>query len=343
MPSLGGHRSLKLAAALACLSLSLACSARPPGSTASLTPRPPSTPSPTMAGSTTRVPVVSGHIIFSRAGGTFGDETIFAGLPNGTHIRRISGVGSTCCARISQDAKTVLESAASPDQRGTTALTNADGSHRRLLPIPAGTINLVGSAWSPDGSHIAADGWDDTHPHRNGLYLERRDGTHIIRLTKAIPGGHDIPADFAPGGDNIAFIRTAPNASLPVGGIYIVDVRTKRVRRVDVGSRQAAYTVRWAPSGRWLAFSPYWDAPSKPLLLVHPNGSGLHRIYLDKGSRSVVTPTWSPNGRALMFGLAAATGDDHPNDDLVVLGLRNHQLTPIVATHDFKRLPDWVG
>jgi len=285
---------------------------------------------------------LAGHIIFTRAGGQFGDETVFAADADGSNQVRISDVGATCCPRISKDGSTVLEAAGSPDGRGTTALTDAHGDHRRLLPLPAGTLNLVGSAWSPDGTHIAADGWDDTHPHRNGLYLEGGDGSHAVRLTHAIPGGHDIPADFSPDGKRIAFIRTTPDAARPQGDIDIVTIRTGRVHQVRTGGLQPAYTVRWSPNGQWLAFSTMWTAPDVPLMVIRPNGHGLRAVFTDRFHRSVITPTWSPDGHQLMFGLARATGDEHPVDSLVVLHLREAKPMPVITTRDFKRLPDWV-
>ena len=46
---------------------------------------------------------LKGEIIFTRAGGTYGDETLYRAHANGTHQRRLSGYGKTCCVRWSPD------------------------------------------------------------------------------------------------------------------------------------------------------------------------------------------------------------------------------------------------
>lgn len=332
LPGRTSHRSAFGVAIGLLIATSVACSGPSPGHA--------STPTSQEARASATSP--AGHIIFTRAGGTFGDETIFAADADGRHEQRISDFGATCCPRISRDASTVLEAAASPDNRGTTALTDGKGNNRRLLPLPPGTINLVGSAWSPDGSRLAADGWDDKHPAQNGMYLENRDGSHIERLTHAITGGHDIPADFSPDGKQIAFLRTTPDAQRPEGDIYVVDLQTRQAHRVDSSGRHVWYTVRWSPDGQWLAFATKPTVPDVALTVVHPDGSGLRAVFTDPSHRSVITPTWSPDGTTLMFGLARATGDEHADDDLDILDVGSTTPKTVITGNDFKRLPDWV-
>ena len=69
----------------------------------------------------------------------------------------------------------------------------------RYLPDP--TLNLGCPVWSPDGSRLAYEGWDDSNPARNGIYsLSAADGSDLQRLTASPDGGHDIPGDYAADG-----------------------------------------------------------------------------------------------------------------------------------------------
>lgn len=63
---------------------------------------------------------LQGRILFTRAGGNYGDETVFTADADGTHEQRITGFGKTCCPRWSPDGTYILIAAFAPDDRGTT-------------------------------------------------------------------------------------------------------------------------------------------------------------------------------------------------------------------------------
>ena len=203
-------------------------------------------------------------------------------------------------------------------------------------------MQLGPGAWAPDGSHIAFEGWDDSNAARNGLYIASVNGHNLRRFTRAPGTAHDIPMDFSPDGRRIAFIRPQPGTQDPIGPVYVVDIDGLHLHRVTPPGTDAAYSVRWSPNGEWLAFTTYWAVPDTPLFLIHPNGSALHTIFRDSSHRSVVTPAWSPDGRSLLFGLAVATGEDHPVDALCIVTVQGSDLRTVVTSGDFIRLPDWV-
>ena len=104
-------------------------------------------------------------------------------------------------------------------------------------------------------------------------------------------------------------LRNPPRADL-----VMIDADGHR-RRVIVGSspeagvRAVAGRPAWSADGRWIAFGAVVGRRTKPidypltdLFLVRTNGSGLRRLT-HTGSAS--TPTWSPDGRTIVF--AAAT------------------------------------
>jgi hypothetical protein len=148
-----------------------------------------------------------GEILFTRERGKYEDETVFTATANGAHERRISDFGGQCCPRFSPDRTKILWSSLTPDdERITTAIVRADGSHRQTIPIHDPTLNLGPGAWSSDGKQIAFDGWDDSNPQRNGVYLaDVPDGTNRVRLTRNPLGTSDAPQDFSPDGSQIVF------------------------------------------------------------------------------------------------------------------------------------------
>src|SRR5919201_1863399 len=105
-----------------------------------------------------------GNIVFSRAGGSFGDETVFVAHADGTRQRRISKVGMSCCPFAARPGSRVDIGGSVPDGRVTSIVMALDGTHRRILPLPKGTLNLGGGPFSPDGKTIAREGFDESHP-----------------------------------------------------------------------------------------------------------------------------------------------------------------------------------
>ena len=83
------------------------------------------------------------------------------------------------------------------------------------------------------------------------------------------------------------------------------------------GSNDAAITTSpaydmgpaWSPDGQWIAYHTQMDdypaleeagmGPEMEIHLVHPDGTGDHRITFDRIEDSF--PVWSPDGRYLMW------------------------------------------
>ena len=74
-------------------------------------------------------------------------------------------------AILSPDGTRFLDFAPTPDDRGSTAIYNVDGSGYEVLPIPDPTLNLPGGAWLGN-STIAMEGWGlDGDPAGSGSTL----------------------------------------------------------------------------------------------------------------------------------------------------------------------------
>ena len=225
---------------------------------------------------------LDGEILFTREKGKYEDETVFTAAANGTHERRISDFGGQCCPRFSPDRTKILWSSLTPDgERITTAIVRADGSHPQTIPIHDPTLNLGPGAWSPDGKQIAFEGWDDSNPQRNGVYIaDVPDGKNLRRLTRNPLGTNDVPQDFSPDGSQIVFVRAEPVEDAFFGSLYVVNVDGTGLHRITPPGSHTQ-SARWSPDGKWIVFGSTGSTPGNAIEVVRPDGTGQKKVFED--------------------------------------------------------------
>ena len=214
----------------------------------------------------------------------------------------------------------------------------SDGSDFQLLDgVEDRSLNLHCTAFSPDGSRLACEGYSDLE---GGVYTVRSsDGGGLSALTDFT----GFPGDFSPDGDEIAFVgddsdgTSAPDA----GTLYVVGADGTGLREIAPPSSVQAFSlVAWSPDGQWIAFIDVDGA----LSLVHPDGTELNKVPFELDARidaATGGATWSPDGAWIAFS-ARAVGADNPDIYAVrpdATGLRQVTDTPSVAEFT----DDWVS
>lgn len=324
MPSAPSQRRRAVTATVITMAMVAACSAQPA--------KPAAPTSGPAAG-------LTGRIVFTRAGGTFGDETIFTANADGTNERTIVAGGATCCPRTTRDGHRLLFAATAGNQI-TTATMNIDGSNRTMIPPPDATLNLGPGAWSPNAELIAFEGWDDTNNNRDGIYLARAaDGAQLTRLTDS-GEQRDLTGDFSPDGTRLVFFRHTPGAPNP-GSLFVVNIDGTNLRQITPPGFpvQCCFNYRWSPDGARIVLADTAGA----LWLINPDTTGLTKLFVDTQGRFAITPTWSPDGTRVMFALdPTADPFAHPTNGLYVINSDGTALTLVLGTPDFKREPEWL-
>lgn len=172
--------------------------------------------------------ILPGKVLFDQS--AEGDvHTIF--LLNAGCEKQLTEPGAYGLGRVSPDHRRILVMPSGdippPITGGTIDL---EGKHFERLKLTDPTLNLVPGPWSPDGSRIAFEGWDDSDPTRTGVYTaQASDGGDLVRITTRPGLRHDIPLDYSPDGSQLVFYRSVHVDPDPhVGGsLWVVGVDGK--------------------------------------------------------------------------------------------------------------------
>ncbi len=264
------------------------------------------------AAATVPGPSPNGRIVYAKE--TFGsdDTPIFTANPDGTHEHLLVPPGSGCPS-WSPDGTKVLVGCTFSGPLVRPATVNADGTGFTLLDNPDPDLNLFCWSWSPDGARLACEGGSDVFPSRDGIYTIRAsDGGGLKRVVKT-PGeffccpvqNQDAVPSYSPDGTQISFSRANQKSNFAV---FVVNTDGTGLRQVTPWGLEAA-GGNWSPDGQWLLLglkdfypNPSWGFRGK-LFMVHPDGSGLHKIDVDTNGKWYYAkePTWSPDGTRILF------------------------------------------
>lgn len=177
---------------------------------------------------------------------------------------------------------------------------------KTTVQMTNGSGNASGSSWSSDGETIAYS-------------ASTKDGqTHIFTMNSF--GGEkrpyiysseiEVEPAYSPNGKYLAF--TSNRYGNPM--IFIHDLKTNEDIRLTYAGWYNA-SASWSPDSSTIAFASYdrkidrWD-----LFKISSNGSNLERLTLSQGDNE--KPTWSPDGRFIMFqSTRSSNGSNTINGD----------------------------
>jgi Tol biopolymer transport system component len=340
MPRMRSVSALLLAMAVLSACASQGQTTTPSSSITSSTPSSASASATATAAATPAITGLTGHILFTRAGGMYGDETVFVAVADGTGEKQLSDLGGGGGPWALTDGSRITYTTLSADQRATAVTSKLDGGDRVVLPLPSGTLNLGGGPLSPDGQWVMLEGFDDVHPDVAGIYVARAaDGSELRRVTQR----HFIPGDFSPDGKQlVVFGNAVVGEPPPPGSLWVLNFDGTGLRQVtpDATKVQCCSDYRWSPDGAKILFAD----PDGGLWTISPDGSNLTKVFQDASGRYAVTPTWSPDGSMILFALdPSANPFAHPINGLYVIRADGTGLTLVLGGNDFKREPVWVS
>jgi Tol biopolymer transport system component len=179
-----------------------------------------------------------------------------------------------------------------------------------------------GPAWSRSGKIAFSQTPCEPCPAR--LFVTRSRGG----------GGRRIPSDVA----NLYQPSWSPDgrrivAARPGSGLYVIDVRDGRARRITRGESDEA--PAWSPDGRLIAFHRQVTATNWDIYGVSPTGGRLRRLTRD--SLQQLRPTWSPSGTRIGFTEQQRNG----NWVIYTMNLDGSDRKRVTDARDSSQSPAW--
>lgn len=158
------------------------------------------------------------------------------------------------------------------------------GKHEVLGDFPNITF---APRFSPDGNSVIMSLLDNGN---SDIYVMDLRTRKIQRLTDH--PGIDTSPSYSPDGSQIVFNSDRGGTQQ----LYVMNADGTNIRRISFGRGRYGTPV-WSPRGDLIAFTKIGEGKFR-IGVMRPNGKGertLTDAYQDEG------PTWSPNGRVLMY------------------------------------------
>lgn len=220
-----------------------------------------------------------------------------------------------------------------PDGERVAYTTAANGTHEihvrntttnESRAILGGGRGLSKHDWSPDGQALV-------YMQEGHLYTYRFDGTGVELLFT--DGRADYPA-WAP--DSRTIIYTSCNVACD---LFRYDTATGRNLRLtsNLGAQGERIYPAVSPDGRTLAYTALNGQDGTKIHLMDMTTGRAHRLTTLPREISEFTPSWSPDGRMIVF--ATRHGDA---GDIYVADVRVGAALPLVASPAMDILPVWV-
>ena len=189
--------------------------------------------------------------------------------------------------------------------------------------------------WSPDGTRIVFHRADDPKPVgvQNWHSADSRFG--LVRVGLSFPS-------YSPDGARV----TGSENSLPAKRVFVTNAEgaersviyeLKSPEPCGVNTCPTISRPVWSPQGDRIAFSvgAHMGAPGPThLALIRPDGSDLK--MLTSGERHDGLPSWSPDGKRLIFRTVTGT-----RTRLSIIDVERGEITPLPTGSDYDTFPAW--
>lgn len=263
------------------------------------------------------------QLVLSRPdGGSPVESDLWVMNADGSEARRLtSDPGYDYAARFSPDGDQILFERTNGDGGPALMVIDADGRHVQQI-AGADEEVIFGAAWSPDGSQVVTIGHPGEEGEVNWLAVMDADGSDRRVLYE---GPYNMP-EWSPDGRHILIASRGRMLLIPLDGSAPVSLG-------DGLDRQGSSRIAWSPDGSTILYTrPIDHALGEELWILYADG-GETRMVADGLQWRDPSPTWSPDGTAIVFVKAG---------DIWTIDVATSELTQVTETDEYESSPAWT-
>jgi Tol biopolymer transport system component len=120
--------------------------------------------------------------------------------------------------------------------------------------------------------------------------------------------------------------------------IFVVNADGRHSRQLTPWSLDAGDDPDWSPKGKLIVFrSNESGAGQSQIYVIRPNGSGLRQITRFKTGTTVLSYSFSPDGKWIAFAKTGRGGQP----DVFVMRANGTSMRPVTRTTAWDSAPDW--
>ncbi len=287
-------------------------------------------------------PGKNGRIAFVRFNDGIGGWQLYTANPDGTDVQPTAFV-SSATSDWRADGKRIAFDFFDADGNEQIASINPDGSDMQQITFGPG-IHEVPS-WSPIGTQIAFDYsplLPDDPNFTTSIFVMNSDGSNPHAVTTA---GFDVEPRFSPDGTRIAFsrIRKFAGNGFQQEAIFIVNADGSNPRQLTSWGIAEEHPS-WSPDSQWIVFNlakegGHPTGSNNSIYLMRSDGTDQHLLYNGRAKLPTHKPSFSPDGKKILFGCWSFT---NLSNDICVMDVNGTNVVDIISTPGLdENSPSW--
>lgn len=284
---------------------------------------------------------------------------IFTIRPGGTGIRQLTFPAAGVIddqPDWSPDGSLIGFRRCAPDMPCSIYTIRPDGTQLRRLTAPCNAdpstcVDESDVAFLPDGRRVVftrstgtvrefpgGDGWIE----HSDIVIRDLSGRHERVVLRSRPfAGDQVQMVVSPDGTRIAFVRSNSPLAYPAYGIavFIVRVDGTHLRQITPDSMYAGDHPDWSPDGRWILFRSNADGGflDSQFYVIHPNGHGMRQVTHVSADTTLLSASFSPDGRRIVYAGAGVGGQP----DILTMKVDGSDVRQVTSTLRWESAPDW--